>query len=975
MPFSDTGSTVGATAEPDDTHPYNSVWWAYTSSQDGTISVDTDGSSFSTTLTLWSGNNHPLSEAACDDSGRNSAVTVPVVAGQTYRIRVAGTFRNADAGDVTLNLTFNPPLENDDLADAVEILSVPYTTTGTNVGAIGEPNEVSSECSSSSGALNAVWWTYTATEEGKLTIDTDGSTFDLVLSVWTGTEHPLDSRGCTDSDDGGTLDVSPETTYHIRLSGYDFEDTGTIQLAVSFSLPDPVFVDDGAGGVNDGSSWTDAYTNLHDALADGAPEIWVAEGTYSNEGTAFTLPNGRRVYGGFFGSETTRSERDPRQHEAVLTGTADHVIYARSVGGTTILDGFTVRDGAAQGSGTEARGGGFFCDGRNTGANFDGFCTPKLRNLLFKNNTADDQGGALHLDGRDGGNASPSLSNVVFRGNSADDGGAISISAENLGFGSPDLQNVVFADNEAGRGGAIYSWAGLEGTARLTITNALFVNNTALSGGGALFNSQAGGAGGWATPTITNGTFVDNNADTGDVLFNYKLGEGEGEVTLHNAIFRSNNDDQTNASLFNQAGATTTLTDAVIDRVNDVCPSDVTCTRVVVDDPDFPNASDPDGADGRYGTADDGLRLAGYSPAVDAGNLLANTSATDVIGAPRVFGGAVDLGAYEYATHEGESDTPDVAAKTGFFKLGTTGATVLFTANTSTSGGLTGTLNEARPTGDGLPSNLAPKTWTVTETLDGTFVYNITFALADVDGIDAFSALQVYKSDDGGATWTAVPTLLHDAERQTLTAVGLTSFSQFAIGDETNPLPVEFAGFTAERSNAQVHLTWQTASETNNAGFHVERAIDDGAFADLHFVPGAGTSEEANTYRVADTRLPFTADRLTYRLRQVDHDGAATLSAPTTITVAPPEALILDAPFPNPVRGLATVRYALPTDAEVEIALYNLLGQRVALLVQGRQPAGRTEHRFDTGPLPSGVYFLRMHAPNQVRTQRLTVVQ
>ncbi|MCC7466639.1 MAG: hypothetical protein IT261_10230 [Saprospiraceae bacterium] len=69
------------------------------------------------------------------------------------------------------------------------------------------------------------------------------------------------------------------------------------------------YVDDSASGMNDGSSWSHAYPNLHAALTAAQPgdEIWVAQGVYypasdANRDTFFNLPSGVRLIGGFFGN-------------------------------------------------------------------------------------------------------------------------------------------------------------------------------------------------------------------------------------------------------------------------------------------------------------------------------------------------------------------------------------------------------------------------------------------------------------------------------------------------------------------------------------------------------------------------------------------------------------------------------------------------------------------------------------------------
>ena len=194
------------------------------------------------------------------------------------------------------------------------------------------------------------------------------------------------------------------------------------------------------------------------------------------------------------------------------------------------------------------------------------------------------------------------------------------------------------------------------------------------------------------------------------------------------------------------------------------------------------------------------------------------------------------------------------------------------------------------------------------------------------------------------------------------------------------PLPVELASFEATRQGEDATvLTWSTASETNNAGFQIQRKVTtadgpSGAFERIGFVEGEGTTSNPQSYRFTDGDLPFEATRVTYRLRQVDVDGTASLSKEVRVDL-PPQELALHGVFPNPVRGSATLRYALPESGTVQISVYNLLGQRVTQLVNGEKSAGRETLTLNTGTLASGTYFVRMEAPSGVRTTRFTVVR
>ena len=209
----------------------------------------------------------------------------------------------------------------------------------------------------------------------------------------------------------------------------------------------------------------------------------------------------------------------------------------------------------------------------------------------------------------------------------------------------------------------------------------------------------------------------------------------------------------------------------------------------------------------------------------------------------------------------------------------------------------------------------------------------------------------------------------------------VSSFSQFAVGSNssTNPLPVELAGFEGTATEDGVRLTWRTVSEDNSAGFEVQRkAGEASSWTEVDFVEShsaSGTTSEPQSYQFEDTNLPYAADALEYRLKQVDLDGSTDLSRVVEIGLGVPDQLALHAPFPNPSRDHATVRYELPEATEVQIAVYDLLGRRVATPVDGRKNVGRAQVQLRTQDLPSGTYILRLQAADQTRTQRLTVVK
>ena len=173
-----------------------------------------------------------------------------------------------------------------------------------------------------------------------------------------------------------------------------------------------------------------------------------------------------------------------------------------------------------------------------------------------------------------------------------------------------------------------------------------------------------------------------------------------------------------------------------------------------------------------------------------------------------------------------------------------------------------------------------------------------------------------------------------------------------------------------------MRLTWTTATETGNAGFRVQRkagGAGGGSWTTVGSVEGKGTTTRSTSYRYVDENLPYEADRLTYRHKQVDTDGSAGYSKEVTVDREVTEVQLLGT-YPNPAQQRATLRYAVPQRQDAKIHLYDILGRRIQIVVNGEQ-RGRHERQLDVSRLVSGVYFLRLAASGKTRTQKLTIVR
>jgi hypothetical protein len=88
-----------------------------------------------------------------------------------------------------------------------------------------------------------------------------------------------------------------------------------------------------------------------------------------------------------------------------------------------------------------------------------------------------------------------------------------------------------------------------------------------------------------------------------------------------------------------------------------------------------------------------------------------------------------------------------------------------------------------------------------------------------------------------------------------------------------------------------------------------------------------------------------------------------------------PDHFFVDQNYPNPFNPLTTIRYGLPRSVRAKLEVFNLLGQRVAILVHEERAAGYHETVLDGSSLASGVYFYRLQAGEFVQTKKLLLLR
>ena len=79
--------------------------------------------------------------------------------------------------------------------------------------------------------------------------------------------------------------------------------------------------------------------------------------------------------------------------------------------------------------------------------------------------------------------------------------------------------------------------------------------------------------------------------------------------------------------------------------------------------------------------------------------------------------------------------------------------------------------------------------------------------------------------------------------------------------------------------------------------------------------------------------------------------------------------------YPNPFNPATTISYSLPLKSQVELVIYNTLGESVMQLVNEEKEAGRYSVEFNATSLPSGIYFYRLQAGSFVETKKMVLMK
>ncbi len=190
----------------------------------------------------------------------------------------------------------------------------------------------------------------------------------------------------------------------------------------------------------------------------------------------------------------------------------------------------------------------------------------------------------------------------------------------------------------------------------------------------------------------------------------------------------------------------------------------------------------------------------------------------------------------------------------------------------------------------------------------------------------------------------------------------------------SNPVvPVELTNFSLSSNKKQVNLKWSTSTETNNAGFEIQRSRDKINFKKIGYIKGAGSSTKMHDYSFADNSL--SSSKYYYRLKQIDFDGSYKYSKIIEASISLPRKFALEQNYPNPFNPSTTIEYSVPKDRRINLSVFNVLGEKVDEIYSGFKKAGNYKINFNAEDLSSGVYFYRLKSGKKSITKKLILLQ
>jgi hypothetical protein len=216
--------------------------------------------------------------------------------------------------------------------------------------------------------------------------------------------------------------------------------------------------------------------------------------------------------------------------------------------------------------------------------------------------------------------------------------------------------------------------------------------------------------------------------------------------------------------------------------------------------------------------------------------------------------------------------------------------------------------------------------------------------------------------------------------------LGDKSYATEPTPDDNCVVPVELTYFDGQKRGNRIELFWQTASEENNAGFHVERRIAKGDvstnWSSIQFIRGAGNSTVVREYSLVDDKI-MPGITYQYRLTQMDVAGIESCKAISDVlefTTDETTSLVLEQNVPNPFSLSTSISFFVKEKAISKLEIVDMFGRIVRSLFDGVATSGRTTVEWDGtdnsgANVATGTYIYRLTSGNNVEVAKMTLTR
>ncbi len=792
-------------------------------------------------------------------------------------------------------------------------------------------------------------------------------------------------------------------TVNIRLTYFFRAVCISIILTISctgLSRAKVIYVNSKAAGSNNGSSWTDAYTDLQSALHAASPgdSVWVAEGTYypafTTDSISFQIPDGVKVFGGFTGNETDLNGRDYKNNVTILNGgnISYHVVYFLNTGSSTALDGFTIKGGWAD--------------------------TISSSSSPFDNHIV---GGGILIESTSGRTCSPIIDNCLINGNHALGGGGVCIFSDTGGYSSPYLNQCIISDNDEGIqlnnsqqsqnsiGGSGVSVLNL-GTTKLNITDCTISNDTATMGGGIGIFNFGGNTASNITGTIKN-CVISNNlglAEGGGIL-NFTLGTSTNPSIISVAVDSctiSNNKSGSGGGIFDfnvqnsqcipvfadckitgNTAATLTFSSTLIPGIGggisnmDSGPGATFTNCTISRDSavsgggiaNLNTSASSNGQEPFFTTVFTGCKISGNYASNNGGGVF-SMSPGDTLSASLT--NCIISGNYAEVSGGGIYNAADTSTYTSILTSAertVVNSNIMSTLRAVINSNITNTaradINSNEMNAADAVVNYSLMNCTVTGNYAGTrggAMYNQGSEGGFVGVCNSTVKNSIIWNNKANNSTTSADASVTDS-------AALPAFSYSIVANSRDNSGAWIASLgTDDGHNTDKDPLFKSALDpstapSSNGDFHLELGS-----------PALGAGSPATDPGVPKTDIDGNPRPLPSTDANVDMGAYEENSNATIIkddALRGPKKFMLEQNYPNPFNPSTVISYNLPKASNVTLEIFNILGQKVATLVQGFKHAGAYKAEWNAGNLASGFYFYRLKAGVFVKTKKMILLK